>query len=103
VRITLGAFPIDGGARIAVGGDKPKAVEQAKNWARSLPEPSHGLPNPQEELAIEPEQDPSLGPDHPSTGRSIAEALRELTELKDAGLITIEEYETKNAELLRRM
>jgi Short C-terminal domain len=38
-----------------------------------------------------------------ATEPTIADKLRELNELKEASLITEEEYEAKRAELLRRM
>jgi hypothetical protein len=64
---------------------------------------AEGLP-PSSELVSE--QPTREGPDaaNPSMQRrSPAEALRELTELRDAGLITLEEFEAKKSEILRRM
>ncbi len=56
--------------------------------------------------ALEPDQPTRGGPDtaKPSRrGRSPAEDLRELAELRDAGILTPEEFKAKKSEILRRM
>jgi hypothetical protein len=100
VRVTIAAYSIEGGSRVVVGGDKDQDVSQATSWARGLPEPIDGeaSPAPLQQQAREPPetQSPTVAPDIP-------EQIRRLAELRDAGLITQEEFETKKSELLRRM
>jgi hypothetical protein len=100
VRVTIAAYPVEGGSRVVVGGDSAQDVWQATNWARGLPEPIDGeaLPAPPEQQANEPPETP-----HTTVAPDIPEQIRRLAELRDAGLITQEEFETKKAELLRRM
>jgi hypothetical protein len=95
LQITLAAYPAENGARLVIGGDDRQGVTGLKKWAKRLPKE----PEPSQPLA------PSELPENsPTTDRvSLADKLRELAELRDAGLITQEEYETKRAELLRRM
>jgi len=105
VRITVAAYPIEGGSRAVVGGDSAQDVSRATRWASWLPKVSEAESSPappeqhaSEQPAIEPSEPPSAAvvPDIP-------EQIRRLAELRDAGLITEEEFETKKAELLRRM
>jgi hypothetical protein len=46
---------------------------------------------------------PAAAPPPPAAGPSIVEQIKQLGELRDAGLLTPEEFETKKAELLSRM
>ncbi len=100
VRVTIAAYPIQGGSRVVVGGDSAQDVSSATSWASGLPKPGEGESSPAspEQKASEPPETPS-----PTVAPDIPEQIRRLAELRDAGLITQEEFETKKAELLRRM
>jgi hypothetical protein len=43
VRVTIAAYPIEGGSRVVVGGDSAQDVSRATSWASGLPKPSEGL------------------------------------------------------------
>jgi Short C-terminal domain len=115
VRVTITAYPIEGGSRVVVGGDNQQDIWQAINWARRLPKPGEGVPpepadqqasEPGEEAPPEPAEQQAVEPPEttsPSVAPDVPEQIRRLAELRDTGLITQEEFETKKAELLRRM
>lgn len=91
VRTTLAAYPSEGGgSRLVVGGDDGQGVRELIQWAESLPVETE-------------EEPPELPPVEPSGERTLASKLRELTELKEAGLITPDEFEAKRKELLDKM
>jgi len=95
-RVTVTAYPYEGGSRIVIGGDDSSTIDELTRWLRSRPA----------ELTRLSETDAAseAGLTQSVLGRpTLAEKLRELNELKEAGLITQEEYETKRAELLRRI
>lgn len=86
LRATLAAFPDGGGgSRIVVGGDDPQAVSRLTDWARALRSEPAG-----EEVAAEISTNP-------------LDQIRRLAELRDAGLVTPEEFEAKKRDLLDRM
>ncbi len=94
-RTTLATYPHEGGSRLVIGGDDPRGVKDLTWWARHLrtqleesdgPEGSHAL----------------AAPDIPA-GMSAADRLRELADLRKAGLITAEEYDATRARILEEM
>jgi hypothetical protein len=98
-RITLAVYPHEGGSRLVVGGDDPVTRNQLIEWARSLRDE-------EPQLLLE---SPSVSPEQQTveystrTPTTLAEKLRELAELREAGLITEEEFEVKKKDLLDRM
>lgn len=94
VRVTLAAYPHEGGSRVVLGGDDQETLGRLTDWTRGLPK---------EPQAVEP-ADPGNRSESPSqAGTSATDRLRELAQLKEAGLITDEEYQTKRADILRSM
>jgi hypothetical protein len=92
-RLTVAAYPHEEGARVIVGGEGmggegPGALT---DWVKRLAEEPSDLPPALEESKTH--QDP----------RTLGETLRELAELKEAGLITPEEFEAKKRDLLDKM
>ena len=105
VRVTVAVYPIEGGSRVVVGGDSAQDASRATSWASGLPKPSEGEPSPtppEQQASEQPASEPR-GTPSPTAALDIPEQIRRLAELRDAGLITQEEFETKKAELLRRM
>ncbi len=93
LRVTVAAYPREeGGSRVVVGGDDEGGIRVLAEWARTLPS------EPEAVVAVEEPLELLAAP-----GPTIADKLHELSELKEAGLITQEEYEAKKAELLGRM
>ena len=91
-RITVAAYPRGSGSRVVIGGDLSPTRGMLADVIRNLPSTpperatqQQGLPAAQE------------------ASESLAGKLLELNALKEAGLITQEEYEAKRAELLGRM
>ena len=88
-RVTVAAYSHEGGSRVVIGGDDLSVMDELANWARALPtEP--GALRPLEQRTE-------------NAAQSLADKLRELEDLRGAGLITQEEYEAKRAELLGRI
>jgi hypothetical protein len=98
-RLTIAAHPIEGGSRLVIGGGSPEGVRMAAQWAR-------GLPRPDEVPLPELSEPPTTGPQglaSPREAPDVPEQIGRLAELRDAGLITPEEFEAKKPELLGRM
>ena len=89
---TITASSAEGGCRLLIGGEDAAGDGRHyfKKWVRVLPEP-----------------DPTLTvADVEPTGTSapnIPDEIRRLAELRDAGIVTNEEFEAKKRELLDRM
>lgn len=87
VRATLAVFAGEaGGSRIVVGGDDRWTVARLTEWARGLRLEPAGT----EAAEVD-------APDNP------IDQIRRLAELRDAGLVTPEEFEAKRKDLLDRM
>lgn len=98
LRVTVAAYPYEGGSRVVVGGDDVRLIPQLEDWVRSLPaEPARQISEP-----LPPEVDEEQ-PEPMQPTSSIANKLHELNELRDERLITQEEYEAKRAELLKEL
>jgi hypothetical protein len=93
-RITAAAYPHEGGSRLVIGGDDPATRNRLAQWARELREG---------DLQTTEELPPSEQPSHAINAPTLATRLRELSEARDAGLITEEEFEAKKKDLLDRM
>jgi hypothetical protein len=91
-RVTVAAYPHEGGSRLVIGGDDPATRNRLIEWARSLRE---GDLSALVELTPPENRSPA--------GETLAEKLQELNGLRDAGLITDEEFEAKKKDLLDRM
>jgi Short C-terminal domain len=91
-RVTVAAYPYEGGSRLVIGGDDPATRNRLMEWARGLRE---GVLSAPVELAPPENRSPA--------GGTLAEKLQELNGLRDAGLITDEEFEAKKKDLLDRM
>lgn len=86
VRATFAVFPGEGGgSRMVIGGDDGYMVARLTDWARTLRSEPAG-----EESAAEIATNP-------------LDQIRRLAELRDAGLVTPEEFEAKRKDLLNRM
>jgi hypothetical protein len=83
VRVTLAAYPHEGGSRVTVGGDDLRAVEELSRWVREIAENPPTLPIP--------------------AARGAAERLRQLDGLKSAGLLSEQEYQAKRTQILGEM
>jgi len=88
-RVTVGAYPYEQGSRVIIGGDRPPVA--LADWGRRLEEAAQKLPPPE----------PEEGQPRPTS--TLAQKLRELADLREAGLITPEEYEAKRRDLLDKM
>lgn len=91
-RVAVMAYPHEGGSRLVFGGDDEETLLDMRRWA-------HELTTEQREfLAVE---------EHPESSTpaasTLVDKLRELGELRDAGLITPEEFEEKKRDLLDRL
>ena len=93
-RVTVAAYPHEGGSRLVIGGDNQATRKRLVQWARELRE---GDLQTSEELA------PSTQHSHASDAPTLATGLRLLSEARDAELISEEEFEAKKKELLDRM
>ena len=95
-RVTVAAYPREGGSRVVLGGDEPATVQMLSDVIRSLPEtpPQRATQQERPQLPVDQET---------YRAGSLSDKLSELAQLKEAGLITQEEYEAKRAELLGRM
>lgn len=88
VRSTVVAIPDEESTRVKLGGEPYEGIEDLQQWQKSLPEPG----------TIEEERLPEL-----ASADDIPGQIRKLAELRDAGIVTEEEFERKKAELLGRM
>lgn len=94
---TITASPAKGGCRLLIGGEVAAGdgYYYFKRWVNSLPKPDPTLTvAAQEEAGADP-----TGAQAPS----IPDEIRRLAELRDAGIVTNEEFEAKKRELLDRM
>lgn len=98
---TLTARPLPSGCRLIVSGESAAGYEQLTEWANSLPDPewsetaTESFPEPQAP-AIETDKQVSQTPDS-------LQQIRKLAELRDAGILTDEEFNAKKSQLLDRM
>ena len=92
-RITVAAYPQGSGSRVVIGSDSRTDIAHLRQWLKAPRASDVVLPIAQEE------HDALEAP----ASAGMAARLQELTDLKDAGLITQEEYETKRKDLLDRM
>jgi hypothetical protein len=96
-RVTASAHPHPGGSRLILGGDDFVVMRQITEWARTL-RPGDTVVGANAVPALSAADSQSALPQ-----RSASERLRELAELRDAGLITPEEYEEKKRRLLEEL
>ena len=87
VRMTIAAYPHEGGSRVVAGGDHQLITGDLVRHLRDLPAPGQAPVTPGVEGAG-------------YTQPSIAEKLRQLSEARDAGLLTQEEFEAKKRDLI---
>lgn len=98
MRVTVAAYPYQGGSRVVVGGDDEITIRGLEDWIRGLATiPTRQKSDPSQPEVVKDQPEPM----QPTS--SIASKLRELNELRETGLITQEEYEAKRAELLKEL
>jgi Short C-terminal domain len=89
---TITATSAEGGCRLLIGGEDAAGDGHYyfKKWVRLLPEPDPTLTV----ADVEPTE---------TSAPNIPDEIRRLAELRDAGIVTNEEFEAKKRELLDRM
>ncbi len=88
VNFMVTARPAQGGCRLHFGGEFGTDYKEYLRWLRSLP-----APNPEISPA---EEEPHIDIDSPTQ-------IQKLAKLRDAGIVTEEEFQAKKRDLLDRM
>lgn len=93
VHFTITATPDVGGCRLLFGGERSAVYEEFLAWVEDAPSPNPNIVVPEEAVAAEGGEMPAGVPDQ----------IRELAKLRDAGIVSQEEFEMKKRDLLDRM
>jgi hypothetical protein len=93
VPFTITAAPAAGGCRLLYSGEYRADYDAFRRWLKTTPGPDPTIKLP-EEGTVGRESNAPI--DTPAQ-------IRELAELRDAGVITAEEFESKQKDLLDRM
>jgi putative oligomerization/nucleic acid binding protein len=91
---TITATPAPGGCRLRFGGDYGAGSAEYGRWLRKAPGPNPSITYPKDTGGLQEEGDAPL---------DIPTQIRKLAELRDAGILSEEEFQTKKRDLLDRL